>query len=62
LAFAIALELIELPLVGADDLHDLNADRGGIDLDVLGDRRELAQQRLRDLAIGRDDDLARLGR
>ncbi len=32
----------------------------GVDLDVLGDGGQLAQERLRDLAVGRDDDLARL--
>ena len=60
LALALALELVELRLVGADDLHDLDADRGGVDLDVLGDRGQLAQERLGDLAVGRDDDFADL--
>ena len=31
-----------------------------IDLDVIVDRRQLAQQRLGDLAVGRDDDFAGL--
>ena len=59
LALAVALELVELRLVRADDLHDLDAHRGRVDLDVLGDGGELAQERLGDLAVGRDDDLAR---
>ena len=33
----------------------------GIDLDVIVDGRQLAQQRLGDLAVGRDDDLTGLG-
>ena len=57
LAFAVAFELIELPLIGADDLHDLDLDGRRIDLDVLGDGGQLAEQRLGDLAVGRDDDL-----
>ena len=32
-----------------------------IDLDAIVDRRQLAQQRLGDLAVGRDDDFAGLG-
>ena len=59
LALALALELVELGLVGADDLHDLDPHRRRVDLDVLGDGGELAQERLGDLAVGRDDDLAR---
>jgi hypothetical protein len=45
----------------ADDLAILMRIGRGIDLDVIVDRRELAQERLGDLAVGRDDDLAGLG-
>ena len=58
LALTVALELVKLGLVRADDLHDLDANRRGVDLDVLGDRGQLAQEGLRDLAVGGDDDLA----
>ena len=44
-----------------DDLADLVADRRRIDLDVIVNHRQLAQQRLGDLAVGRDDDFAGLG-
>ena len=40
--------------------RDLVADRRRIDLDVIVNRRELAQERLGDLAVGRDDDFAGL--
>ena len=55
-----SLELVELVFVTADDLADLVADRRRIDLDVIVNRRQLAQQRLGDLAVGRDDDFAGL--
>jgi hypothetical protein len=54
------LQIVELLLKAADDLVDLVADRRGIDLDAVIHRRQLAQQRLGDLAVGRDDDLAGL--
>ena len=47
--------------VGSDDLADLVADRARIDLDVIVNHRQLAQQRLRDLAIRWNDDLAGFG-
>ncbi len=59
--FALVLQLLELGFERADDLADLDADRARVDLDVIVDRGELAQERLGDLAVGRDDDLARLG-
>jgi hypothetical protein len=39
---------------------DLDLDGAGIDLDVVVGRGQLAQQGLGDLAVGRDDDLARV--
>ena len=54
------LQIVELLLEAADDLVDLVADRRGIDLDAVVNARQLAQQRLGDLAIGRDDDFAGL--
>ena len=54
------LQIVELLLERADDLVDLDADGRGIDLDAVVDLRQLPQQRLGDLAIGRDDDLAGL--
>ncbi len=59
-ALALEFELGELVFELADDLADLDADRARVDLDVIVDRRQLAQQRLGDLAVGRDDDLAGL--
>ena len=55
------LQLVELLLKLADDLVDLVADRRRVDLDLVIDLRQLAQQRLGDLAVRRDDDLAGLG-
>ena len=60
-ALVLELELGELVLELADDLEDLVADRRRIDVDVIVDRRQLAQERLGDLAVGRDDDFAGLG-
>ena len=47
--------------VRANDFPDLIADRARIDLDVIVRRRQLSQQRLRDFAIGWNNDLAVLG-
>ena len=60
LALTVAFELVELRLVRTDDLHDLDANRRRIDLDVLGDGGEFAEERLGDLAVGRDDDFTGL--
>ncbi len=54
-------ELGELVFVARDDLADLVADRRRIDLDVIVNHRQFAQERLGDLAIRRDDDFAGLG-
>ncbi len=54
------LEFGELVLELRDDFADLVPDRARIDLDVIVNRRQLAQQRLGDLAVGRDDDFAGL--
>ena len=59
--FALVLQLLELGFERADDLADLDADRARVDLDVIVDRGQLAQQRLGDLAVGRDDDFTGLG-
>ncbi len=56
--FALVLQLLEFAFERADDFADLDADRAGIDFDMIVNRGELAQQRLGDLAIGRDDDFA----
>ena len=61
-ALTLELELGELVFVRSDDLADLVPDRARIDLDVIVNLRQLAQQRLGDLAIGRDDDFAGLAR
>ena len=45
----------------ADDFADLVADRARVDVDVIVNAGQLAQQRLGDLAVGRNDDLAGLG-
>ena len=60
-ALVLEFELGELVLKLADDLADLVADRRRIDLDVIVDAGQLAQQGLGDLAVGRDDDFAGLG-
>ena len=61
-ALALEFELVELVLERADDLADLVPDRRRIDFDVIVNRRQLAQQRLGDLAVRRDDDFAGLRR
>ncbi len=43
---------------GADDLTDLVADRARIDVDVVVNSRQFAQQRLGNLAIRRNDNFA----
>ena len=58
-AFLVGVQFRELALVALDDLLDLVADRARVDVDVIVHARQLAQQRLGDLAVGRDDDLAR---
>ena len=60
-AFLLGFQLRELALVALDDLLDLVADRARVDVDVIVHAGQLAQQGLGDLAVGRDDDLARLG-
>ena len=60
-AFPLELELGKLVLVLRDDFPDFVPDRARIDLDVIVRDRELAQECLGDLAVGRDDDLAGLG-
>jgi hypothetical protein len=52
------LEIVEFLLVLADDLVDLVANRRRIDLDAIVDLRQFSEQRLGDLAVGRDDDFA----
>ena len=54
------LEVVELLLKARDDLVDLVTDRRRIDLDAIVNAGQLAQQRLGNLAICRDDDFARL--
>jgi hypothetical protein len=54
------LQVVELLFEAADDLVDLVANRRGINLDPVIHFRQLAQQGLGDLAIGRNDDFARL--
>jgi len=56
----LVLEVGETVLELPDDLADLVADRARVDLDHVVDARELAQEHLGDLAVGRDDDLAAL--
>ena len=60
-AFPLELELGELVLVLRDDFADLVSNRARIDLDVIVRHRQFAEQRLGDLAVGRDDDFAGLG-
>ena len=52
------LEVVELLFEAADDFVDLVANGRRINFDPVIDLRQLAQQRLGDLAVGRDDDLA----
>ena len=59
--FALVLQLFEFVFERADDFADLDADRAGIDFDMIVNRGELAQQCLGDLAVGRDDDFTGLG-
>ena len=54
------LQVVELLFEAADDLVDLVADGRGVDLDAVVDLGQLAQERLGDLAVGRDDDFAGL--
>ena len=49
-------QLVELLFEARDDLADFDPDRAGIDLDVVVHVGDLPQQRLGDLAVGRDDD------
>ena len=56
----LALQFIKALFELADDLADLVADRRRVDLDPIIDICQLLQQRLGDLAVGRDDDLASL--
>ena len=58
---ALELQFSKLVFVRLNDLADFVADRTGIDLDVIVHHGQLPQKRLRDFAIGRDDDFARLG-
>src|SRR6478609_8920277 len=51
----------KLVFVRSDDLPDLVPDRARVDLDVIVNRRQLAEQGLGDFAVRRDDDLAGLG-
>src|SRR5205085_8818081 len=60
-ALTFQLQLRELVFVARDNLPDLVPDRARIDLDVIVNRGQLPQQRLRDLAIRRDNDLAGFG-
>ena len=57
---ALVVEVDKLVLELADDLVDFVPDRARVDFDVVVNRRELPQELLRDLAVGRDDDLAGL--
>ena len=52
------LQVVELLFEAADDFVDLVANGRGIDFDAIIDLRQLAQQGLGDLAVGRDDDFA----
>ena len=54
------LQIVELLFEAADDLVDLVANRRGVDLDAVVNLRQLAQQGLGDLAVGRNDDFAGL--
>src|SRR5262249_38345100 len=54
------LEIVELLFEAADDFVDLVANRRRIDFDAIVNLRQLAQERLGDLAIGWDDDFAGL--
>ena len=58
LTLAISFEFIELRLIAADDLHDLDPDRRRINLDVLGYGCKTPEKSLRDLSVGWDDDFA----
>ena len=59
-ALALGVEFLEAAFKRSDDFQDLVTDWGRVDFDVVVDRSELAEQRLGDLAVGRDDDLAGL--
>ena len=61
LALTLGVELLEAAFEGTDDFQDLVTDRGRIDFDVGVHGSQLAEQSLRDLAVGRDDDLTGLG-
>ena len=54
------LEVVEFLLKLTDDFVDFVADGRGVNFDAIVDLGQLAQEGLGDLAIGRDDDLARL--
>ncbi len=55
------LQIIELLFETADDFVDLVADGRRINLDAVINRRELAQERLGNLAIRRNDDFPGFG-
>ena len=57
-ALAFEFKLGELMFVGSDDLPDFVPDRARVDLDMVVNVGQFAQQRLGDFAIGRNDDLA----
>ena len=61
LLFVLGLKVIEALGEAPDDLENLVFDRRRIDRDLVIDQRQFAQQRLCDLAVGRDDYLVRLG-
>src|ERR1051325_3249112 len=54
------LDVVELLFEAADDFVDFVADGRGIDFDAVINHRQFAQQGLGDLAVGGDDDFARL--
>src|SRR5262249_1408883 len=60
-AILFELQLGELVFVSANDFPDPIANRARIDLDVIVGSCQLSQKRLRDFAIGRDDDFTALG-
>src|ERR1035437_5882083 len=54
------LQVVELLFEATNDFVDLVTDRRGVDLDAVINLRQLAQERLGDLPIGRDNDFPSL--
>ena len=58
--FVLLIELLEAGLKLGNNLTDFVANRRGINIHVIVHKRELAQQRLGNLAVSGDDDFTRL--